>query len=135
MVRHSVHCLNDMQRIFVLLLLLSGVSIGTTRAIAQDLDSSVASHGTLIVAIPTQEGLVICADRRVHTKTGDRDDVLKIRQLDSRSIYAASGLLYVTTDQELFNLNKSIEGHLPFGLASYGIETPLLREREPSNLF
>jgi hypothetical protein len=115
----------------VVLLCLSFLGIDNQLARGQNKQtpSKYVSHGTLIVAIPTREGIVICGDRRVHSNGGDTDNEheLKIRRLDSRSVYAASGVLYATTDrgEYLFSLYSAIENSLPSGLASYWVGDPL----------
>jgi hypothetical protein len=76
-------------------------------------------HGTLVVAVPYREGLVICADRRTHSKEkGDTDSTKKIIQLDDKSLFASTGTVgivetatqnfIVTSQQEFFFVKEFV---------------------------
>jgi len=81
--------------------------------------NQVVKHGTLIIALPTKVGLVVCGDKRQHNEDNGTDDdtALKVRHLDNRTIYIASGLAYrqfssstgVLTIANTFNLFQIIE--------------------------
>ncbi|MGH9825279.1 MAG: hypothetical protein ACREDR_18775, partial [Blastocatellia bacterium] len=77
---------------------LLALSLTYTSAIARH-GTAKPSHGTLIVAIPTKDGLLVCADRRVHNDDGDRDNVTKIRPVNSNAFYAASGIVEAKNPQ------------------------------------
>lgn len=50
------------------------------------------SHGTLVLLLPTRDGIVTCADkRRWNETTGSSDDAQKIFQLAPQIAFAISG--------------------------------------------
>lgn len=51
-----------------------------------------SSHGTLILAIPCREGLVVCADRRMRI-IGGRNQVLEVVKINQLGSHAAFGLV------------------------------------------
>lgn len=57
---------------------------------------SIAQSGTLIVVIPTREGLVICGDKRSHNEENGTisDTTIKVRRLDDSTVYLATGIVY-----------------------------------------
>ncbi|MGH9829289.1 MAG: hypothetical protein ACREDR_39220, partial [Blastocatellia bacterium] len=79
---------------------LLALALTYTSAIAQH-GTPKPSHGTLIVAIPTKDGLLVCADRRIHNDgDGDRDNVNKIHPVNSNAFYAASGIVEAHDPQD-----------------------------------
>jgi hypothetical protein len=51
----------------------------------------ISSHGTLIVAVPTSTGWLVCADKRTYDRVrGDRDDVTKLLVIGS-AIFGSTG--------------------------------------------
>jgi len=77
---------------------------------------SGAWHGSIIIAVPTSQGVVACGDQRRHNyKTGaDRDDQVKIRPIGRNAFYAIAGVfrcdecastvLGVTTSLDLYTV-------------------------------
>src|SRR5215467_4442967 len=75
-----------------------------------------AWHGSIIVAVPTNQGVVACADQRRHNyRTGaDRDDQVKIHPIGRKGFYAIAGVfrcdeckstvLGVTTSWDLYEV-------------------------------
>jgi hypothetical protein len=73
-------------------------------------------QGSLIVAVPTSQGVVACSDQRRHNyRTGtDRDDQVKIHQIGRNAFYAVAGVfrcdectstvLGVTTSFDLYQV-------------------------------
>lgn len=69
---------------------------------AQKIPSVSTGTGTLIVAVPTRDGLIVCADKRVHFKQGNGigntvteyndDSIVKVRQLGKHVMFAIAGL-------------------------------------------
>lgn len=73
------------------LLLLSPISVGFSQTYQKPTGETMLYRGTLIVVVPTKEGLVVCADRRLHNDSkGDTDTGLKIRPFEG-GVFAASG--------------------------------------------
>jgi len=78
-----------------------------------------AWHGSIIVAVPTNQGVVACSDQRRHNyRTGtDRDDQVKIHQIGRNAFYAIAGVfrcdecqstvLGVTTSFDLYTVVDS----------------------------
>src|SRR5215831_10158057 len=65
-------------------------------------------RGTLVVAVPVQDGLVTCADKRLFNETTGsfEDDFLKIRKVDNDALFVAThtiGFLDKTTGKMTFN--------------------------------
>jgi len=53
--------------------------------------SVISSHGTLIVAVPTRTGWLVCADKRTYDRVrGDKDDVTKLLGIGS-AIFGSTG--------------------------------------------
>lgn len=50
-------------------------------------------RGTLVVALATKQGLLVCADRRTYDPVrGDLDDTEKITQIGNRAAFASTGI-------------------------------------------
>ena len=76
-------------------------------------------HGSIIVAVPTSQGMIACGDQRRHNySTGaDRDDQVKIRPIGRNAFYAIAGVfrcdecqstvLGVTTSFDLYEVVDS----------------------------
>jgi len=60
-------------------------------AFAQDELSSPVG-GTLVVAVPVQQGLVVCSDKRLYNDTAGtyRDDYVKIHQVGQNALFVAT---------------------------------------------
>jgi hypothetical protein len=93
------------KRIFTLLLCLSvlplvlGVSAQTVQRVG----------GTLVVAVPVREGLVVCSDKRLYNEaTGvSRDDFVKIHPAGDKALFVAThttGFLNKTTGKMEFDV-------------------------------
>jgi hypothetical protein len=61
---------------------------------AQDASLEAVS-GTLVVAVPASEGLVVCADKRLfnHATGAYTDDAVKIRKAGDRALFAATNTI------------------------------------------
>lgn len=73
------------------------------------------SHGTLVVIIPTQDGVVVCADKRIFNRPKGRyeDTTDKIQQLGDKGLLANTGFTYVSNDipggeQVIFDLERTL---------------------------
>lgn len=63
------------------------------------------SHGTLIVAVPTRDGLIICADKRLHSDNKpDNDDYIKL--ISTYRIFAAAGLVDYTVHETIYPMTS-----------------------------
>ena len=53
-----------------------------------------AWHGSIVVAVPTSQGVVACSDQRRHNYTtgADRDDQVKIHPIGRKALYAVAGV-------------------------------------------
>src|SRR6185369_10350850 len=65
--------------------------------------------GTLVVAVPVQQGLVVCSDKRLYNETTEtyRDDFVKIQKVSSHALFAAThttGFLDKATGKIEFNV-------------------------------
>jgi len=65
--------------------------------------------GTLVVAVPVQEGLVVCSDKRLYNETTEtyRDDFVKIHKVGVSALFVAThttGFLDKTTGKIEFNV-------------------------------
>lgn len=83
-----------------------------------DYQHSFSSQGTLVVSIPTVDGLVICADKRSYDSVrGDLDNNQKIIQIDKYSSFVITGTpLYLSKKNydTLFSAEKVILDYLKF---------------------
>lgn len=57
--------------------------------------SAQAVYGTLVVAVPVRDGLVVCADKRLYNFDARTftDDNVKIRQVNKNSLFAATNTI------------------------------------------
>jgi hypothetical protein len=73
--------------------------------------------GTLIVAVPVEEGLVACSDKRLYNETTgtSTDDSVKIHKVGSNALFVATnttGFLDKTTGKIEFNVFDIIDGYV-----------------------
>ncbi|HEY2867132.1 MAG TPA: hypothetical protein VGJ02_08570 [Pyrinomonadaceae bacterium] len=71
--------------------------------------SVFAVGGTLVVAVPVQQGLVVCSDKRLYNDTAGtyRDDFVKIHQVGRSALFVAThttGFLNKTTGKMDFDI-------------------------------
>jgi hypothetical protein len=61
-------------------------------------DICILEKGTLVIAVPSKEGLVVCADKRVYYIKANitKDEKIKIIQLGDHGLFAAVGSLSFT---------------------------------------
>lgn len=93
--------------------------------------ASIPVHGTLVMAIPTNSGWTVCADRRRHDIVrGYQDAVTKLKRYGRNAIYAdiGSSILFVSdqratpgTVRETFNANETLKR---FALTNHFSDTP-----------
>jgi hypothetical protein len=66
---------------------------------------SLSSHGTIILQVPTREGILFCADKRRYNKIqGLSDDETKIFELSSKSGFAIAGARAILSEKDLSTL-------------------------------
>jgi len=79
--------------------------------------SAKASHGTLVILVPTREGIIACADkRRWNQVTGATDDADKIERLGSKGAFAVSGNVEIGKPGmpgSLYSLSSSVKAFYP----------------------
>ncbi len=73
---------------------------------------SITSSGSLAAFVPTQRGMVVCADRREYNRvSGASDTTLKVRKLGPRAAFVvtgANGILDPTAHHYLFSMQVAI---------------------------
>ncbi len=78
--------------------------------------SSLSSHGTLLVSVPTESGLVVCSDKREWNEIrGATDGITKIYVVNRRAAFALAGtnaVLNRTTLQPMFSIKALTQKHL-----------------------
>ncbi len=81
--------------------------------------SGVSSQGTLIVQVPTRDGIVLCADRRTwNFVQGASDNEDKLFELSARSAFATSGIRAVHSPRDLSKLYDVAESVRKFFVAT-----------------
>ena len=78
--------------------------------------------GTLVVAVPVQQGLVVCSDKRLYNDTAGtyRDDYVKIHQVGQNALFVAThttGFLNKATgkmDFDIFDVTSRYVAQHPF---------------------
>ena len=78
-------------------------------AIAAQSDKISPLGGTLVVAVPVQQGLVVCSDKRLYNESTNtfRDDFVKIHKVNDRAVFVAThttGFLNKTTGKMEFDI-------------------------------
>lgn len=92
-----------------------------------DKPSDDAKFGTLIVAIPTKDGLIMCADKRAYSKKkGNNDNFLKLRSISKYKIFGAAGLAEYTEERIIYpSTSLSLPGlNLPLSLTTPSTTLP-----------
>lgn len=71
----------------------------------------VLEKGTLVIAVPSKEGLVVCADKRVYyiEENRTKDEKIKIIQVGGHGLFASVGMLSFTRTAKIDPTPVSIE--------------------------
>lgn len=89
-----------MKRIYILLVLfIIYFIISPLQAKAKGIDDiCILEKGTLVIAVPSKEGLVVCADKRVYyiEENITKDEKIKIIQVGGHGLFASVGMLSFT---------------------------------------
>ena len=102
----------------VVLIMAAAASI----AAAQTNNKVSAVGGTLVVAVPVPQGIVVCSDKRLYNETTGtfRDDFTKIHKVNDKALFVAThttGFLNQTSGKmafDIFDLTQNYVSHHPF---------------------
>ena len=101
---------------------IASVIAAMTLAVAAQSSNFSKVGGTLVVAVPVSDGLVVCSDKRLYNESTNsyRDDFVKIHKVNERTLFVAThttGFLNKTTgvmEFDVFDLAQNFVSHNGF---------------------